>query len=219
MERQLTDYELVCYEKNPAIGGTWYERFHDKYNLSKYIKLNHKVTGATWHADVGQWEVQIEHEGKVFTDWCNILVNASGLINKWKWPAIEGLHSFEGPLIHSAAWNDDVDLKGKRVAVLGTGSSAIQIIPNIQKDVGILKCFMRGNTWIAAPMPRVELEADADAADKADVEDKNRKIDEINVRLSATSLAASNGETPAEEEVHLDSSTKAASESQGIAKN
>jgi len=68
-------------------------------------------------------------------------------------------------------------------------------------------------------MPRVELEADADAADKADVEDKNRKIDEINVRLSATSLAASNGETPAEEEVHLDSSTKAASESQGIAKN
>ncbi|KAK3079550.1 hypothetical protein LTS18_004579, partial [Coniosporium uncinatum] len=209
MERQLTDYELVCYEKNPAIGGTWYEThsytytfepnpswsayyaesseilrgfqgFHDKYNLSKYIKLNHKVTGATRHADVGQWEVQIEHEGKVFTDWCNILVNASGLINKWKWPAIDGLHSFEGPLIHSAAWNDDVDLKGKRVAVLGTRSSAIQIIPNIQKDVGSLKCFMRGNTWIAAPMPRVELEVDADAADKADVEDKNRKIDEIN---------------------------------------
>jgi hypothetical protein len=124
MERQLTDYELVCYEKNHEVGGTWLQNrypgcacdvpahiytytfepnakwesyyayapsiqdyfvsFCDKYNLRKYVKLQHKVTAAVWHEDKAQWEVTVEHAGKIFTDWCHILVNGSGLLNSWR---------------------------------------------------------------------------------------------------------------------------------------
>ncbi|KEF61461.1 uncharacterized protein A1O9_03027 [Exophiala aquamarina CBS 119918] len=184
MERQLTDYELVCYEKNPEIGGTWpahiytytfepnpkwksyyayapeiqqyFMDFCEKYQLRKYIKLEHKVIGATWHEEKGQWEVKIEHDGQILTDWAHILMNGSGFLNRWRWPEIDGLHSFKGALMHSAAWNDTVDLKDKRVALLGTGSSAIQILPQVQQ--GSPKCFSPSNTWISPPMPRVPVE-------------------------------------------------------------
>lgn len=52
--------------------------------------------------------------------------------SKWKWPAIKGLESFQGPRLHSASWDDNVQLQGKRVAVIGSGSSAVQIVPSIQ---------------------------------------------------------------------------------------
>jgi cation diffusion facilitator CzcD-associated flavoprotein CzcO len=83
----------------------YFLNFCEKYQLRKYIKLNHKVISATWHNDKGQYEVEVEHDGKVLTDWCNILINGSGFLNKWKWPSIDGLHSFGGKLLHSAAWD------------------------------------------------------------------------------------------------------------------
>jgi cation diffusion facilitator CzcD-associated flavoprotein CzcO len=52
--------------------------------------------------------------------------------SKWKWPAIKGRETFRGPMLHSAHWDDEVQLQGKRVAVIGSGSSAVQIIPTIQ---------------------------------------------------------------------------------------
>lgn len=52
--------------------------------------------------------------------------------SKWKWPAIRGRETFQGPMLHSAHWDDQVVLKGKRVAVIGSGSSAVQIVPTIQ---------------------------------------------------------------------------------------
>lgn len=64
---------------------------------------------------------------------------------------IKGLHDFEGPIIHSACWDDNVVLNGKTVAVIGTGSSAIQIIPKMQPKVKQLVCFMRSTTWISPP--------------------------------------------------------------------
>ncbi|KAI1344236.1 cyclohexanone monooxygenase [Xylariaceae sp. FL0016] len=198
MERQLEDYELVCYEKNDEIGGTWLENrypgcacdvpahiytytfepkwdwksyyayspeihqyfmdFCEKYDLRKYIKLQHKVVSAVWHEDRGQWEVTVEHGGQTFTDWCDVLVNASGLLNKWRWPSIPGLDTFNGKLVHSACWDQSVNYQDKRVAVLGTGSSAIQILPQVQKSASLVKSFMRGTTWISPPMPRAPVE-------------------------------------------------------------
>ncbi|KAH6664153.1 putative dimethylaniline monooxygenase [Halenospora varia] len=77
------------------------------------------------------YNVEIKNltNGTVFVDYCYVLINATGFLNKWKWPAIPGLESFKGPKLHSAAWDQKVDCKGKRVAVIGTGSSAIQIVP------------------------------------------------------------------------------------------
>lgn len=79
--------------------------FCEKYQLRKYVKLNHRVVSCHWHEDEGQWEVKIEHDGKIITDWGHILMNGSGFVNKWKWPSIQGLHEFGGKLMHSAAWD------------------------------------------------------------------------------------------------------------------
>lgn len=62
----------------------YFVNFCEKYNLRKYIKLEHKVVGAFWHEDCGQWEVRVEHLGQTITDWCDVLVNGSGLLNCWK---------------------------------------------------------------------------------------------------------------------------------------
>ncbi|KAI9818370.1 MAG: hypothetical protein M1827_000428 [Pycnora praestabilis] len=123
-----------------------------KYELYKYIKLSHIVVGAQWDEDHGIWNLQVKslETGETFDDWCHMLINGSGILNNWRWPDIPGLHSFKGPLMHSAAWKDEYDLKGKTVAVLGCGSSGVQIVPNIQPDVKHLITFIRTPTWITA---------------------------------------------------------------------
>jgi cation diffusion facilitator CzcD-associated flavoprotein CzcO len=68
----------------------------------------------------------------------NSLINASGVLNKWKWPAIEGLHSFGGKVLHSANYDHGVPLEDKTVAVIGSGSSGIQIVPTIWPKVKTL---------------------------------------------------------------------------------
>ncbi|CAI7674093.1 unnamed protein product [Penicillium viridicatum] len=187
------DTELVLYEKNPEVGGTWYENRYpgcgcdipsvnyqfswapspdwtsfysgapeileyfkgiaDNYGLRKYIRLEHRVVGAFWDELDQQWHVKIQkgdNPEDVFEDKGHVLINASGVLNKWKWPAIKGLEAFQGPRLHSANWDDNVELKGKRVAVIGSGSSAVQIVPNIQPKVSSLKCFIRSASWVTA---------------------------------------------------------------------
>jgi len=72
----------------------------------------------------------------------------SGVLNSWKYPNIPGLDTFKGKLMHSARWDASFDLAGKRVAVIGGGSSAVQIIPNIQPTVGKLYAFLRSPVWV-----------------------------------------------------------------------
>lgn len=70
--------------------------------------------------------------------------------SKWKWPDLEGLHSFGGKLMHSARYDEGYSLEGKRVAVLGVGSSGVQIIANIAQSVEKLYTWIRSPTWITA---------------------------------------------------------------------
>src|ERR1700755_3432247 len=91
----------------------------------------------------------------------NSVANASqGILNSWKWPEIEGLHDFKGQLMHSAAWNHAVDFTGKSVAVIGNGSTSVQIVPQLQKIVEKLKVFMRSSTWISPPFGAGALQTD-----------------------------------------------------------
>lgn len=126
-----------------------------KHDVEKYIVYNHKVIGATWDEASGLWELDIEvlkpgsEEKTLFQRTCNILINASGLLNNWKWPAIPGLNTFQGHLCHSARWKSDFDWKDKTVAIIGSGSSAIQIVPELQPAVEKMKSFIRSPTWIA----------------------------------------------------------------------
>ncbi|KAH0847215.1 hypothetical protein AYO21_02604 [Fonsecaea monophora] len=200
MKKNFKNYELVCYEKNSGIGGTWFEnrypgcacdvpahaytysfepnpewstfyayapeikqyfeKFADKYDLHPNIKLNSKVLSATWVEDKGIYEVEVDVEGRKINDWCHVIINGTGFLNDWKWPKIEGLHDFKGKLLHSANWDSSVDYTDKTVAVIGTGSSAIQIVPQVQKKAKHLTTFMRSVTWISPPVGGQVLEED-----------------------------------------------------------
>ena len=96
------------------------------------------------------------NEFKVFTDSGNVLIAASGILNWWKWPDIPGLHDFKGHLAHSAEWDHSYDVTGKRVALIGGGSSGIQLLPNIQPKVAHCDHYMRSKTWIAYRVPGKE---------------------------------------------------------------
>jgi len=72
-----------------------------------------------------------------------------GFVNNWKWPDIPGREEFKGEMMHTANWRHDVAYKGKKVAVIGNGSSGIQIVPNLQPHVESLDHYVRGPTWIS----------------------------------------------------------------------
>jgi cation diffusion facilitator CzcD-associated flavoprotein CzcO len=84
-------------------------------------------------------------------DWAHIFINGTGILNTWKWPEIEGLHDFSGPLMHSAKWDHTVDFDNKTVGVIGTGSTSVQIVPQLQKICKEVQVFMRSPTWISPP--------------------------------------------------------------------
>ena len=124
----------------------------EKHDLLRHISLNHRVIAATWDDEQGIWNLKNKKgSGDCFVDfddWCHVFVSATGILNNWKWPDIKGLDTFGGTLLHSAHWNDSWNEKGQRVAVIGNGSSAIQIVPKIQAESKELKVFIRSPTWI-----------------------------------------------------------------------
>ncbi|KAL4783776.1 FAD/NAD(P)-binding domain-containing protein [Aspergillus varians] len=120
-----------------------------KFNIEKHVQFNTTVESATWDEDSGTYKLRLLNpEGSHVDDWCDLLISASGLLHSWKYPNIPGLDIFQGKLMHSAQWDDSFDLTGKTVAVIGGGSSAVQVIPNIQPTVGKLVAFIRSPTWI-----------------------------------------------------------------------
>ncbi|OQU98935.1 hypothetical protein CLAIMM_04644 [Cladophialophora immunda] len=131
----------------------YFRTFVEKHNLKGYMALNSEVKSATWNAKDGTYTIRVRNPetGEERTEWAHALVNATGNLNKWKRPKIEGLHAFQGPLMHSARWDESVDFSNKVVGIIGTGSTAIQIVPVLQKVAKQLKLIMRSPTWISPP--------------------------------------------------------------------
>ncbi|KAH8695551.1 hypothetical protein BGW36DRAFT_418250 [Talaromyces proteolyticus] len=126
-----------------------------QYQVEQYIRYKHSVKGAQWREEKGKWDIEIgKDDGSSFIDECDVFVNASGVLNNWQWPSIEGLNKFQGKLIHSARWDQSYDFTGKRVACIGIGSSAIQIVPQLSKVVQSMDCYVRSQTWIS-PAPGI----------------------------------------------------------------
>jgi cation diffusion facilitator CzcD-associated flavoprotein CzcO len=122
----------------------------EKYQLNRYIHLSHRVLGAIWSEEKRVWDVQIEDTANqlIFFDHCHFLMNAGGILNNWRWPSIPGLQDFRGKLVHSANWPSDWDYRGLKVAVIGNGSTGIQIVPAIQPQVKELVHLIRSPTWV-----------------------------------------------------------------------
>lgn len=142
--------------------------FYQEHNLEPFVVLNTEIISATWDQLSGKWEVELRRkDDSTFTDTCNVLINGSGVLTKWKWPDIAGLHGFKGQIAHSANWPQNLDWKDKKVAVIGTGSSSIQMVPQIAKTAASLAVFMRNQTYIAPQFATnvSNREADPDAQD------------------------------------------------------
>jgi cation diffusion facilitator CzcD-associated flavoprotein CzcO len=122
----------------------------DEFGLRAHVQLGARVESATWDDDRHSWELRLS-DGRV--EECNVLVSAVGFLNVPRYPDWPGLSEFEGPTFHTARWQHQHDLTGKVVAVVGTGSSATQIVPAIQPLVQQLYVFQREPGWI---MPKGE---------------------------------------------------------------
>lgn len=120
--------------------------------IEKYVKLRHKVVSASWSDIRSKWAITVLNldTGDQFEDEADFIINGGGVLNKWKWPDITGLHTFKGKLVHSASYPEGYDLKGKRVALVGAGSSAVQILPKIYDQISELYTWVRTPIWIAA---------------------------------------------------------------------
>jgi cation diffusion facilitator CzcD-associated flavoprotein CzcO len=96
--------------------------------------LNHQVSKADWNEEAGLWYVEATNtdSGEIVKTSCNVLINAGGILNSWRWPAIPGLQSYRGKLVHSAAWDQDLVLAGKVVGLIGNGYLSLPNFNSIQ---------------------------------------------------------------------------------------
>ncbi|MCX5043719.1 NAD(P)/FAD-dependent oxidoreductase [Aldersonia sp. NBC_00410] len=122
----------------------------DKYGVREKHVFGCDVTGARWNADRAHWEVDT-NLGSYTADF---VISAVGALCEPALPDIKGIESFTGEIFHSAQWNHASDLRGKRVAVIGTGASAIQIVPAIAPEVAHLDVYQRTAPWLLPRMDR-----------------------------------------------------------------
>ncbi len=182
-------YDHIVIEKNPEVGGTWYENrypgvgvdtpshfysysfeitpewdhYHphgadmqkyllhvaDKYDLRRHVRFQTEVTSLAYDDASAMWDVTVRgKDGAEEVLRVNAVINAHGPVNRFKWPAIPGLERFNGSRVHTASWDPALDLKGKRVAVIGTGASSAQLIPAIVDEVAALTIFQRTKHWV-----------------------------------------------------------------------
>lgn len=142
----------------------------DQFDLRKHIHTCHKVVGARWDEERSKWTVTVQrlstdelpstHPDQVkngdailstFDDECDVFINATGFVNDWKWPAVPNRENYQGRILHSAAWpKEHQSFKGETVALIGNGSSGIQILPAILDECEKVYAFIRNPTWITA---------------------------------------------------------------------
>lgn len=186
---QEANIPYTIIEKNPGVGGTWYENKypgcrvdvpghsysysfepnHDwqchfpvaediqayyvqcskKYDVEQNIRFSTEVVDAAYDDATNQWLVRIQDEsGKIETLQAASIISAVGQLNRPKLPEIDGIETFNGQLFHSGAWDESCSLDGKRVAVIGAGASAFQIIPELAKTAENLTVFQRSAAWM-----------------------------------------------------------------------
>ncbi|MFD6227405.1 flavin-containing monooxygenase [Streptomyces sp. NPDC060232] len=136
------------FSGQPAIRA-YLEHVADTFGLRRHIRLDSEVRMMRWDADELHWEIETA-QGELTAD---VVVSATGPLSEPKLPEVPGLAGFPGKVFHSARWDHDYDLAGKRVAMIGTGASAIQIVPAVAPDVERLTLFQRTPPWV---MPRTD---------------------------------------------------------------
>ncbi|MEV0295220.1 NAD(P)/FAD-dependent oxidoreductase [Nocardia sp. NPDC050710] len=157
------DVPSHLYSYSFALNPDWSRSFSKQGEIQNYIQgvaqrytvldkhiFDCDVTGVRWNNDAARWEIT-STKGDFTAD---TVVSAVGALCEPSLPDIKGINGFEGDIFHSARWNHDTDLTGKRVAVIGTGASAIQIVPAIAPKVARLDVYQRTAPWLLPRMDR-----------------------------------------------------------------
>ena len=128
----------------------------DEFGLRDLIRFGTEVTDASWDDEARRWSVEtLAPDGSADVVEVDALVSATGQLNRPLMPDIPGIDSFGGPWFHSARWDHDIDFRGKRVAVIGTGASAVQFIPRLVDIAEHIDVFQRTPPWLL-PVPYYE---------------------------------------------------------------
>ncbi len=130
------------------------------FGLRDKIQFNSEVDHLRWDEGSALWHISVRGpDGKKHIKQAHAVINAHGRLSRWEFPNIKGLDSFDGAMLHTAEWDPSLDLRGKRVALIGTGASAAQCGPAIVDQVDSLTVFQRSGHWVVpnatagAPVP------------------------------------------------------------------
>jgi len=150
---------FYCYSFEP--NNEWTQFFAEQPELQRYfedtarrhdvwshIRFDTEVTGAVWDETTGSWSVTVSGPGGTDDLAATAVISAVGQLNRPKRPDIDGLDDFAGPVMHTAQWDESVGVTGKRVAVVGSGASAFQLVPTIAPDTAHLTVFQRSAPWM-----------------------------------------------------------------------
>src|SRR4051794_1099504 len=143
------------YPKQPELRD-YLRRTAEQHGVYERVRLSTEVTDARWDADANRWQLTTT-DGPYPAD---VVVAAPGPLSEPSIPELPGIEDFEGTIFHTATWNHDHDLRGRRVAVVGTGASAIQVVPEIAEVAERLDVIQRTPPWGVPhrdrPIPRAE---------------------------------------------------------------
>jgi cyclohexanone monooxygenase len=154
-ERYSPQSEILAYAEHVA----------DRYDLRSDIQFDTRIAAARYDEAASRWNLEAEDGSRIAGRYC---IMATGCLSVPNWPKVEGLESFPGPTYHTARWpHERVDFTGKRVAVIGTGSSAIQSIPLIAREASHLYVFQRTPNY-SVPAHNATLDPEWVKAIKAD---------------------------------------------------
>jgi cation diffusion facilitator CzcD-associated flavoprotein CzcO len=127
------------YSTGPEIK-QYAENVADKYDVRRHIRFNTTVEGARWDEEVELWRVALA-DGSTLS--ARFLITATGFLSQPHTPEIPGIHDFEGKVIHTTEWDDGFEPAGRRIGVIGTGATAVQLIPQLAKKAGHLTVYQR----------------------------------------------------------------------------
>jgi len=148
------------YSTQPALL-SYFRECAERFELRKLIRFETEVLQAAWQEDHSLWRIRVrKRDGSEDVLEANALISAVGQLNQPKLPDIAGMQKFAGPSWHSARWNHGVELRGKRVAVIGTGATAAQFVPVIAEQVARLDIYQRTPNWLL-PAPDYHAEIPA----------------------------------------------------------
>lgn len=143
----------------------YYEKLVDDYGIRSHIHLQHELLSATWRADDDVWDLAIKdlNTDKILHETTPFFINSQGRLSRPKLPDIPGLlDTSTGTVVHTAAWDPKIDLTGKRVALIGNGSSGQQILPQVAPKAAHVDHYIRSRVWITPTFQKNLVEATGD---------------------------------------------------------